>query len=244
MTCVGINADNTRRWSCARCDAESPPFEVVSRKLKEEGQRLRSSEILHERALKAVTLPGSKRIIFVPSILAEGYADGLYNGPTFSSAVLLPNQSPALQLLKILCDQAHQQKVYLDNYLQELLRRPIIIDFQDFLSCLYQSMMANVKNVMNRIFKAISNVARGEILSWDPNITNANKRTPNLDMTLKGALQQVSSTIIVFLCSLICIAGVQMVSSTPTQKIKGKCRSMQYQWPSEDIFERSGHRQF
>ena len=205
MTCVGVNADSSKQWRCARCTAESPLFDAVSQQLKEEGQRLRGREIIQERALKAMALPGSNKIIFVPSILADGAADGLYNGPSFSSAVLLPSQPPALEILKIMCDQAHEQKIYLDHYLQELLRRPIIIDFQDFLSCLYRTMLANVKSVMDRIFKALSNVAKGEILSWNPNTTNANKRTPNLNMTLKGALQQVvlSSMIPVFI-ELLC----------------------------------------
>ena len=61
MTCVRINAENTRQWQCARCSAESPSFDEVSQKLKEEGQRLRSGETLQERALKAVTLPGSTK---------------------------------------------------------------------------------------------------------------------------------------------------------------------------------------
>ena len=48
-----------------------------------------------------------------------------------------------------------------------------------------------MRNIMARIFKAISATARGEILSTNPNRTNANKKTPNLRMTVEGALQQV-----------------------------------------------------
>ena len=229
MTCVAVNADNTKQWRCARCTTQSPLFDVVSQQMKEEGQRLRSGEILQERALKAVILPGSNIIIFAPSILAEGYADGVYNGPSFSSAVLLPSQPPALEMLKILCDQAHQQKIHLDNYLEELLRRPIITDFQDFLSCLYRSMMANVKSVMDRIFKAISNVAKGEVLSWNPNTTNANKRTANLGMTLRGALQQVvlSSIIHVFIDLLYrCANGLTYINLEDQAKVQPGAVSM------------------
>ena len=222
MTCAGIDDSDTMQWRCALCTAQSPPFDEVSLKLKEEGQRLRSSDFHQERALKAVTSPGSNKVIFAPSILAEANADVQYIAPTFSSVVLLPSEPPALRMLKNMFDQALQQKVSLDNYVQELLKRPVIIDFEDFLSCLYRSMMASVRAFMDRIFKAISTVARGEVLSWNPNTTNANKRTPNLDMTLKGALEEVplSSLILVF---IEMFTGVQMVSPTSAQEIQSKC---------------------
>ena len=57
--------------------------------------------------------------------------------------------------------------------------------------CIYRSMEASVRYMMARIFKAISTTARGEILSTNPNITSASKKTPHLRMTVEGALQQV-----------------------------------------------------
>ena len=75
---------------------------------------------------------------------------------------------------------------------------------------------------MDRIFKAISNVAKGEILSWNPNTTNANKRTPNLDMTLKGALQQVvlSNIILVFIDFLFrCANGLAYINRKDQVKV-------------------------
>ena len=83
--------------------------------------------------------------------------------------------------------------------------------------------MANVRAVMDRIFKAMSNVARGEILSLNPNTTSANKRTPNLDMTLKGALQQVvlSSVFLVFLDLLFRYAnGPTCINSKDQVKVQ------------------------
>ena len=44
---------------------------------------------------------------------------------------------------------------------------------------------------MDRIFRALSGIARGEILSTNPNTTSASKKTPNLRMTMEGALRQV-----------------------------------------------------
>ena len=52
-------------------------------------------------------------------------------------------------------------------------------------------MEANVRSTMARLFSAISAIARGEIVSTNPNMTNASKKTPHLRMTLEGAMQQV-----------------------------------------------------
>ena len=46
---------------------------------------------------------------------------------------------------------------------------------------------------MKRIYTGLSAVARGEVLSLNPNTTSATKRTPNLGMTLAGALREVCS---------------------------------------------------
>ena len=44
---------------------------------------------------------------------------------------------------------------------------------------------------MNQYFVALSKVARGEILSVNPNTTSARKMNPNWGMTMKGALRDV-----------------------------------------------------
>ena len=147
--------------------------------------------MLQERALAAVTSSVSGQMIFLPSNLAEGYIDGPYNGPTCSSVVLLPSLPQAIDAIIKECEKALQDKPELDKYLEELLRRPIITDFQDFLSCIYRSMEANLRSTMGRIFRALSDMARGEIVSTNPNVTTATKRTPHLRMTTEGALEQV-----------------------------------------------------
>ena len=133
MTFVGNRDDGLALWRCSSCSDQSPPFDEMKQTLKEEGERLRSGRH-HERELKAVALQGSQ-VIFVPSKLAEGCIDGLYNGPTCSSTVLVPTQPPAIDTIIKECDKALQEKTELDKYVGDLLKRPIITDFQDFLSC-------------------------------------------------------------------------------------------------------------
>ena len=123
--------------------------------------------------------------------MTEDCIDGQYDRPAFSSAVLVPYQLPAIETIIKECDKALQEKIELDEYVEDLLKRPIITDFQDFLSCIYRSMEANVRSTMARIFRALSDIARGEILSTDPNRTSACKKTPHLRMTMEGALKQV-----------------------------------------------------
>ena len=191
MTFVGSREDGLELWRCSRCSNECPSFDEVRQMLMRKGETLSSGGNFQERELKAVILPCSGKVVFLPSKLAEGFADGLYDGPAFSSVVLVPSLPPAIETIIQECDNALEAKTELDNYVEDLLRRPIITDFQDFLSCLYRSMEANVRSTMARIFKAISTIARGEILSTNPNMTNASKKNPHLRMTVEGALQQV-----------------------------------------------------
>ena len=191
MTFVGDREDGFGLWKCSGCFGQNPAFDELKKILEDEGERLRSGDLLQERELKAVTLQGSGQVIFVPSNLTEGCIDGPYNGPTCSSAVLVPTLPAAIDTIMKACDKAHQERTDLDNYLENLLKRPIITDFQDFLSCIYRSMEARVRSAMAKIFKALSGIARGEILSTNPNVTSARKKIPHLRMTVEGALQQV-----------------------------------------------------
>ena len=135
MTFVGIRDDGLRLWRCSICSDQSPPFDELRQRLRNEGERLRSSGVqLQERELKAVAMQGSGELIFVPSNMVEDY-NGPYNGPTCSSGVLVPTRPPAIETIIQECDKALQEKTELDNYAGDLLKRPIITDFQDFLSC-------------------------------------------------------------------------------------------------------------
>ena len=67
------------------------------------------------------------------------------------------------------------------------------MDIPGILAGLYRSTLVDLKAVMNRLMIGLSNVAKGEILSVNPNVTNATKKTPNIGMTLSGALRDVCS---------------------------------------------------
>ena len=159
--------------------------------MKNEGERLRGGGHLQERELRLVRLPITGNIIFAPSKMTEDCIAGPYDMPAFSTGVLVPSEPPAIETIIKNCDKALQEKTELDKYVEDLLKRPIITDFQDFLSCLYRSMEANVRSTMARIFRALSDTARGEVLSTNPNMTSATKKIPHLRMTVEGALKQV-----------------------------------------------------
>ena len=135
ITRVGTRDDGLELWQCSKCSNQSLPYDELRQTWKNRGEKLRSGDPLQERELKAVTLPGSGNVIFAPSTLTEGHIDGPYDGPSFSSVVLVPSQTSAIETIIKECDKACEEKNELDKYVEDLLNRPIIIDFQDFLSC-------------------------------------------------------------------------------------------------------------
>ena len=191
MTFYGVNQDGINLWLCAECCMNSPPYQEFRRKLSEKTESLKwfsGSE------LSIAFIGQSERVTFTlpnTNVQSNPAPDTFY--VSLGTKILVPSEAIALKEALTLCNQAFDQKEELKHYMQDISRRPLIVDIPGILSGLYRNTLADLKTVMNRLLIGLSNVAKGEILSVNPNITNAIKTTSNIGMTLPGALRDVCS---------------------------------------------------
>ena len=186
MTCVGVNVLGESLWRCSSCYSDSEEFEEIKMRLGAEIHRLKGSEY------SIVNNVTRDKQILTPTCMAESFGNIVEDAPpTLSTVVLLPATPSSLKAIMTMCEQAEADKTDLKQLVEELLKRPFVTAFEDTFACLYQSLLASIRNSMKRIHIGLSAVMRGEVLSLNPNRTSATKRTPNLGMTMAGALREV-----------------------------------------------------
>ena len=183
------DADDNPVWFCSKCTEESPDFEEVKRKMQDETERLKGPRGSQHRDIKVVRCSVSGRLIVAPACLTEDRPDALQTAPSLTTLVLVPYDATAIRAIMRWCDEAVKERHELQACVEELLRRPFVTNFEDSLSCLYRSLLANVRQQMGKIMIGLSMVARGKVLSRNPNTTSARKETPNLEQTMGGALR-------------------------------------------------------
>ena len=183
--------DGVRAWFCPKCTEESPDFEEVKQKLTGDTKRLKGQKNSDESDLRVVRLSSSGRLVVAPRSLAESSPDVLQYAASLSTRIVVPSHPSAIRANMGWCDEVVKDKSDLKKCVHELLQRPIITEFLDTLSCLYRSHLADLREKMGRIYLGLSKVARGEVVSWNPNITSARKQAPNLEHTIEGAMQDV-----------------------------------------------------
>ena len=176
-------------WFCSKCSEESADYNVFKNKLEGEVERLKGQRGSQDGDVKVVRCSISERLIFAPECLTEDRPNVSQFAPSLSTLVLVPYDASAIRGILGWCDEAVKDKLKLQECVQELLRRPFVTSLQANLSCLYRSLLANVRQQMGRIMMGLSKVARGEVLSWNPNTTSARKQMPNLEQTMGGALR-------------------------------------------------------
>ena len=184
------DANDDPAWFCSKCSEDSPEYDEVKQKLEGDAERLKGPRGSQESDVKIVSCSQSGRLIVAPKCLTEDRPDVPQYAPSLSMRVLVPSDASAIRAIMRWCDETVQDKQELQECVQELLRRPFIANFQATLSCLYRSLIANVRQQMRRIMMGLSKVARGEVLSWNPNTTSARKQTPNLEQTIEGAIRE------------------------------------------------------
>ena len=192
MTTCGRDDFDNQLWMCPSCVMSSNNLEEIRRRTSERLQnmteRLKKTENREENDFSLLRISPSKAVL-APTLIHD--SDGLpFVAPDFSTVILVPQQPPALETLLGLSNSALEQRTELNEYVQDVLRSPIFTDFGDTFFCLYRSLLGNIRHKMNKILRGISSVARGEVVSLNPNVTTAVKRNPNLRMTLAGALQE------------------------------------------------------
>ena len=181
--------DGERMWFCSKCTTESPDFEEVKQKLKDDSERLKGQRGSEESDLKVVRLPRSEGLIVVPRSLTDTGVDVPQYVASLSTLVLVPSHPSAIRANMRWCDEVVKDKYELEKCAHELLKRPIISDFLPTFSCLYRSLIATLRQQMGRISMGLSKVARGEVVALNPNITSARKQQPNIELTIQGAMR-------------------------------------------------------
>ena len=174
---------------CSRCTEESPEFEEVKQKLEGETERLKGQQDSQESDVKIVRLSTSDRLVVAPRSLTESSQDVPQYATSLSTLVLVPSHPSAIRANMGWCDEVSRDRSELKKCVHELLKRPFITNFLPTLSCMYRSLLADVRQQMARISMGLSKVARGEVLSYNPNITSARKQVPNIEMTIEGAMR-------------------------------------------------------
>ena len=178
-----------RLWFCSSCSEESQDFAEVKRQLEDRVNRLKGPSNSPSSDVKVTRCSRSGQPILAPVCLSE---DGQHISnfvPSSSTLVQVPYDASGLRIIKKLCDDVLEDKDDLLDCQQELLRRPILTDFEATFSCLYRSFLASVRQHMRRILIGLTKVGRGEVLSLNPRRTSARKSTPNIEQTMAGALR-------------------------------------------------------
>ena len=190
MTTCGQDNFGNELSLCSRCWVGNYDLNEIkqrnSENLRNQTERLKKTENQEENDFGMIRTSPSQTV-FAPSSLTHGAP---FVAADLSTVILVPQQPPALETLVGLCDRALEQRAELNNYVDYILRRPIFTDIGDTFSCLYRSLLGDVKFRMNKILLGLSSVARGEVVSLNPNVTTAVKRNPNLRMTMSGALKE------------------------------------------------------
>ena len=186
MMCIGANQYGIQLWRCLGCLGSTETLADVVESMKAESQRLQGDD---EGGFGLKEDLRKNRAVFGPLEATHNYEENNPT-PTVSTVMLVPRLPTALKTIATLCDKALEQKTDLLHLSEKILNRPIVMDFQDTFRCLYRNMLANIKGAMGKIYIALSNVAVGEVLSENPNLTNARKRTPKVGMTFSGALRE------------------------------------------------------
>ena len=193
MTICGRDNFGKELWRCSTCLVDNIHLEEIrqrtSERLRSQTERLKKPENQDEEEVRLIWTSPQKTVL-APSHLVSDYDGPPFVAPNLSTVILVPQQPPALENLVGLCDRALGQRTDLNKYVQEVLRRPIFTDFGDTFSCIYRSLLSDIRYRMNKILLGISSVARGEVVSLNPNVTTAVKRNPNLRMTMSGAMQE------------------------------------------------------
>ena len=148
------DADGNPVWFCSTCSEESPEFKEVKQKLEGYTERLKGPQGSQVGDIKVVSCSVSGSLIVAPMCLTEGRPAALQFAPSLSTRVLVPYDASAIRAIKRWCDEAFKDKHELQECVQELLRRPFVTNFQTTLSCLYRSLLANVRQRMGRILMA------------------------------------------------------------------------------------------
>ena len=178
-------------WRCSKCSEDSPDWEDFRRQLSNDTRRLKGPNNSQECDVRAVDSQILNRLTFAPACLTENVVHNPQLPPSLSTLVLVPNHPSAIRPILNLCDEAVTEKSELKRCSEEILRRPFVTKFEDTLSCLYRSLLAEIRSKMKDISIGLSKIARGEVLSRNPNVTSARKRPSNLDMTMECALKSL-----------------------------------------------------
>ena len=189
MTCAGVNEDGIDIWLCTHCTMNSPNYQEVCQTLSDKTENLKwfpGSELglafIGQSEKATFTLPNSN--------VQSNPAPKTFQ-VSLVTKILVPMEACAVEEVLTLCGRAFDQKEELKQYVQDISKKPFVVDIPGILAVLYRNTLADLKTVMNRLMIGLSNVAKGEILSVNPNITNAIKTTPKIGMTLSGALRDV-----------------------------------------------------
>ena len=185
------DATDRASWFCSKCSEDSPDYNEFRQRLEGEVDRLKGPRGSQDSDIKVVRCSASGRSIVAPVCLTEDRPEVSQFVPSLSTLVLVPYDASAIRAIMGWCDEALKDKHELQECVQELLRRPFVTSLHANLSCLYRSLLANVRHKMGRIMMGLSKVARGEVLSKNPNTTSARKQAPNLEQTIGGALQNM-----------------------------------------------------
>ena len=190
MTCVGIQEDVRTAWLCGACSPHSLNYEDVKRRLKDKTKNLSKANDDQENLLKVLIHPLSNQTVLALHQIESDFREPQGNvDESWSCEVLVPSGVPSVKAIVHICEEALEQKEELDTYVKEISNRPFVTEIDATLSALYRSKLANIKKTMDKLLFGLSKVARGEILSLNPNLTTATKINPHLGMTVQGALR-------------------------------------------------------
>ena len=178
-------------WFCSKCFEDDPSWTGFREKLTSDIERLKGPRHSQHCDLKIVESQTLQRLTLAPTCLTDNNVDITQLSPTLSTLVLVPNHPSAIRAIKNWCDETVEEKSELNRCTDEILKRPIVTNLEQTLSCLYRSLLADMRSKMKDISIALSKGARGEVVSLNPNVTNARKRSPNLEMTMEGALRSL-----------------------------------------------------
>ena len=176
-------------WFCHKCSEESPDFEEIEARLSSTTEKLKGPKDSQLCDVKVVRCSQSGRLTVAPTCLTEDRLDVVQAEPSLSTLVLVPYDSSAIRGISKWCDEVIKDRPELQECAQDLLKRPFLTNFNATFSCLYRHLLANIKHSMGKVFVGLSKVARGQVVTRNPNITNARKVNPNHEQTIGPAMR-------------------------------------------------------